>query len=704
MPIPHAYEESVYAGVLGKIIGVYLGRPIEGMLYRDILKTLGPISYYVHEQRKQALVVSDDDITGTFTFARALRDYPREGRNLTARHIGQTWLNYIIENKSILWWGGVGMSTEHTAFHRLKNGIDAPHSGSIASNGKVVAEQIGAQIFIDGWAMIAPGDPELAVALATRAASVSHDGEAVYAAQVIAAAEALAFVEKDIGKLLDGAIRFIPKDSVIYRLIDDLRSFHAKEPDWNRAMTELVEKRYGYDKFGGNCHVVPNHALIILALLYGDDDFQKSLMIVNTCGWDTDCNSGNVGCLLGIKNGLRAIDAQVDFRGPVADRLFLPTAEGGSCITDALAEAYKLAGVGRRLQGQAPVHPKNNARFHFSLPGSLQGFAVVKAPTSKGLVKIANENAKLEIRFDGVQAGLEASIATPTFISSAEMSLPHYSLQACPTLSTGQLIESDVAAGEANSLPVLVRVFISYYGPADEVLTEWGPEQLLAPGESAAFSWNALETHGHPIFEIGYQLSGGPGVSGNVFVDRLTWSGAPTVTLARTPKGAMTRRAWVEGVSHAYDGPDGRTIICQDDGRGLNIQGTHDWTDYTSAVVIKPHLARSCGLAIRVQGMRRYYALLLAVDQRGTGVARLVKYLENEEVLAEVPFHWPCDAITEYSLSISGKAGMLSASIDGRQLFHFLDPDPLLTGALGLIVEEGRVDFGPVRVIALRDK
>lgn len=24
------YEETVYAGVLGKIIGVYLGRPVEG--------------------------------------------------------------------------------------------------------------------------------------------------------------------------------------------------------------------------------------------------------------------------------------------------------------------------------------------------------------------------------------------------------------------------------------------------------------------------------------------------------------------------------------------------------------------------------------------------------------------------------------------------------------------------------------------------
>ena len=45
--------------------------------------------------------------------------------------------------------------------------------------------------------------------------------------------------------------------------------------------------------------MVPNHALIIFALLYGDDDFRKSLMIVNTSGWDTDCNSGNVGAILG---------------------------------------------------------------------------------------------------------------------------------------------------------------------------------------------------------------------------------------------------------------------------------------------------------------------------------------------------------------------------------------------------------------------
>ena len=59
---------------------------------------------------------------------------------------------------------------------------------------------------------------------------------------------------------------------------------------------EKISENYGYDKYLGNCHMVPNHALIIMALLFGDDDFQKTMMIVNTAGWDTDCNSGNVGC------------------------------------------------------------------------------------------------------------------------------------------------------------------------------------------------------------------------------------------------------------------------------------------------------------------------------------------------------------------------------------------------------------------------
>ena len=209
MSVPHDYAERVYAGVLGKIIGVYLGRPFEGWTYERIMAELGEICYYVHEKLDAPLVVADDDISGTFTFLRSMPDYGNR-HDLTPEQIGQTWLNYMIEGRTILWWGGMGVSTEHTAYLRLRSGIPAPRSGSRELNGKVVSEQIGAQIFIDGWAMVSPGDPEMAADLAYRAASVSHDGEAIYGAQVLAAMEAQSFVESDIHSLIDTGLSVIP--------------------------------------------------------------------------------------------------------------------------------------------------------------------------------------------------------------------------------------------------------------------------------------------------------------------------------------------------------------------------------------------------------------------------------------------------------------------------------------------------------------
>src|SRR3569833_2370101 len=137
MEIPGDYVERVYAGVLGKIIGVYLGRPFEGWSYERIMAELGEIDYYVHERRNVPLVVTDDDISGTFTFLRALSDYDCSP-DLTPAQIGQTWLNYLIEKRTVLWWGGMGHSTEHTAYLRLRRGIPAPQSGSLAANGNIV--------------------------------------------------------------------------------------------------------------------------------------------------------------------------------------------------------------------------------------------------------------------------------------------------------------------------------------------------------------------------------------------------------------------------------------------------------------------------------------------------------------------------------------------------------------------------------------
>ena len=55
MPLPHDYSERVYAGVLGKIIGVYLGRPFESWSYERIMAELGEISYYVHGRQEASI-------------------------------------------------------------------------------------------------------------------------------------------------------------------------------------------------------------------------------------------------------------------------------------------------------------------------------------------------------------------------------------------------------------------------------------------------------------------------------------------------------------------------------------------------------------------------------------------------------------------------------------------------------------------------
>ena len=78
------YAELLYAGVLGKIIGVYLGRPVENWTYERISEEIGEVSYYIHEKLGFPLVVADDDISGTFTFYRALDDNPSLGSKLTS--------------------------------------------------------------------------------------------------------------------------------------------------------------------------------------------------------------------------------------------------------------------------------------------------------------------------------------------------------------------------------------------------------------------------------------------------------------------------------------------------------------------------------------------------------------------------------------------------------------------------------------------
>lgn len=700
MPFPSDYVERVYAGVLGKIIGVYLGRPFEQWSHEEIQKQLGDIWYYVHEKRGVPLVVTDDDISGTFTFLRALPDYGNT-LDLTPAQIGQTWLNYIINRRTILWWGGVGNSTEHTAFERLKHGIRAPESGSIACNSKLVAEQIGAQIFVDGWAMVAPGDPELAADLARRAGSVSHDGESIYGAQVVAAMESLAFVEPKLETLLDVAVSLIPDDSVIYQLIAEIRDWHAGEPDW-RKTREKIAAKYGYDKFGGNCHIVPNHALIILSLLYGGDDFQKTQMIVNTSGWDTDCNAANVGCLLGIKNGLAGIDAGPDWRGPVADRMFLAAADPGRVISDAVTETFHIVNIARALQNEAPLAPKDGARFHFSLPGSVQGFQADAESKDALTVENAGEHG-LALRYRHIAPGRAARAATPTFIPPDASKMPGYNLMASPTLYSGQTVRAALSADAKNATPVTVVPYISVYG-ADETLNRvYAPEVVLVAGAAQTVSWTLEDTGGSPIAFVGIELRSEMAASGAVYLDWLTWDGEPDVVFRRPDyykwewNKPLWFRSWVDGADHFDPYFTEAFRIAQNDGRGLAMQGTREWRNYRVSGELNFHMASAGGIAARVQGMERYYALLLC----GDGRVRLVKALDGDTVLAENNFGVEYDHNYQVALEVEGNR--LRGWVDDQLLFDVEDTErPLDGGAVALVCEDGRVGMDTVTVKPLR--
>ena len=704
--VPNDYLTRVYAGVLGKLIGVYLGRPFEQWTHQRIMHELGPIEYYVHERLGQPLVVTDDDVAGTFTFIRALEDYGISP-DLSAADIGRAWLNYIIEDRTILWWGGNGNSTEHTAWLNLKKGLPAPASGSIATNGATVAEQIGAQIFIDGWAMVAPNQPELAARLAGRAGSVSHDGESVYAGQLWAAMEAEAFRSADIDHLLDVGLAQVPADCMIARLIADIRGWRAANEDW-LVTRQLIEDTYGYAKFPGNCHVVPNHALMVMAVLYAPADFQRAQMIVNTSGWDTDCNAGNVGCLMGIMLGLDGLDAGADFRGPIADRLLISSADGGSSINDAVRMAYYLAGLGQRLAGGAAIAaPKEGARFHFSLPGSRQGFRAREgdgfSTPEIGNVETARSRA-LFVAYRALAPGQVCAVTTPTFSPPEMLNMRTYDLMASPLVYPGQTVRARVVASADSSGAIEVCLRVRVYDEKDQLADFDGPLTLLPPGGDVILDWLLPEFDGQPIAEIGIAVtSAGPVAGGTILVDWLRWDGAPDLLLHRPNNGVdnfrnrpvegsdFWRMAWVNGASlfsKRYP-PDFR--ISQDVGEGIILHGTREWTDYQVTTDITLHLGEYGGVAVRAQGLRRYYAARLF----RSGLFQIVKVRdETATVLAEAAFPVTLDIAVAMTVTVEGAS--IRATADGATLTA-IDAD-FANGALGLLVFEGALSTQSVRV------
>lgn len=687
---------DIYAGVLGKIIGVYLGRPVEGWTYEKILSQFDEIYYYKNHKTGAPLIVPDDDISGTFAFFRSLED---NGFNpdLSAEQIGDTWLNYIIENETILWWGGLSRSTEHTAYLRLKNGIKAPKSGSIELNGRSMAEQIGSQIFIDTWAMVNPGNPERAAKMAREAASVSHDGIAIDAAVYLAAMEAMAFEEKDLNKLLDAGLGYVDSPQ-LKQLVKEIRERCEAASDW-REVRQWIADHHGYEKYPGNCPMVTNHLVVLMSLIMAGDDFHKSCMIASSSGWDTDCNSGNVGCLNGIRLGLDGFLKGADLRRAVADRLYVVTSDGGSCISDAVLETRKIVKAACALENTSADLPKE--RLAFEYPGSVQGIIPYDQDVEEQVLSgIGNCDGEFgiygcKISYEGLGFGVHASVCIDTFIDlqpKGKEGTSYFDVLCSPSLYSGQEISAAVLApGDVNPE---FEFFLVYFDEQDQLKTIYHDPVKLLKGEQV-LTWLVPDTGGHAIYRLGIRLRSKERQDGFIVLKTLDWSNAPIryqmggsmeMTPSLTPWTTTT--AWMKTFVSSADHfcPDYTTTfsISHAAENGVVTTGTQDWDHYSVKSRITFSQQDAAGLVARAKGHRRYYGAVLS---QGRAVIYRQCNEERKEI-ASAAYDFSIDDTHELEFVLDHSS--LTFLVDGK-LAVSGDDSSYGCGGAGFVVDSGAI-------------
>lgn len=153
------------------------------------------------------------------------------------------------------------------------------------------------------WGYVSPGDPERAVALAFKDASLSHMGNGIYGEMWASALIATCFVARDMRTALETALALVPPRSRLAEVLRHVFSLHDQGLEWEAARDEL-EKSYGHYSW---VHTINNAAVVAAALLWGDGDYRGTIGLTVQGGWDTDCNGATAGSAFGVMHGTEAL-------------------------------------------------------------------------------------------------------------------------------------------------------------------------------------------------------------------------------------------------------------------------------------------------------------------------------------------------------------------------------------------------------------
>jgi hypothetical protein len=298
------YLDKMKAAWIGQMAGVGWGQPTEfksngAIIPEDKMPPWSPGMINQH---------GNDDCYVEMTFLRSLEQY---GWEVSIRQAGIDFAN----SGYPLW------HANKEGRDNLRKGIAPPDSGHPEFNKH--ADDIDYQIEADYSGIIAPGLPNTAVALGEKFGRLMNYGDGVRAGEFIGAMYAEAFFETDPEKIIRAALPYIPADSQYAGMVRDVLQWVNDNPDDWQKTWQLVEEKYHKDpkythslcsKPGGvgaySIDVKLNGAYVLMGLLYGKGDPDKTILISCRAGQDSDCNPSNAAGILFTTMGASKVPAR----------------------------------------------------------------------------------------------------------------------------------------------------------------------------------------------------------------------------------------------------------------------------------------------------------------------------------------------------------------------------------------------------------
>jgi hypothetical protein len=557
----------------------------------------------------------------------------------------------------------------------------------MAVNGKTVAEQIGGQIFIDSWGLVYPDDAKTAGARAALAARVSHDGNGVHGAVFIAALISLAFTRTDLPEMIEEALNLIPADSEYARVVKAVRDFHRDHPASWRECRDFLTENFGYDRYPGVCHIIPNAGIIALSLYYGEGDFARTIEIATMGGWDTDCNAGNAGTILGVMAGPEGIPDH--YRKPINDFHAASSIAGALNILDLPTTARELAILGLEQAGLKippewlPGSFSDDLVFDFSLSGSTHGFRSssdfllpLRGWSPREEASGSGGGGKLSLVIDRMQRGDAARVFHKPFYRREDFDDERYSPVFTPLVYPGQRMEIDASLEKFSGQRISIAPYVRD-SRSKKILN--GHE--VFPGEDTPlkFSWTIPEVD-FAVDEAGLLVQGidSEKFLGQLEIHRFSITGKKSFRVNFSDETHEFRglsRCSLSGGAWSFE--EGRLHVITNESFLLN-SGPYYVTDADVEAVLTPCFGESHLVMFRSIGAERGYFFGL----QGEGRAALLKRDHTNTTLAEADFTW--EEGREYTLKVQARGGTLECFIDGVKILTHEDPDPIPSGMAGL--------------------